>query len=62
MVVLNRMSRYHLAIEALRRSRRAPRRRAEHILACEQAIARHRAYVLEHFEDLPEIQSWTWKG
>jgi xylulose-5-phosphate/fructose-6-phosphate phosphoketolase len=60
MVVLNRTSRFHLAIEALRRSRRPPRRRAEHILACEQALARHKAYIVEHFEDLPEIQNWTW--
>jgi xylulose-5-phosphate/fructose-6-phosphate phosphoketolase len=62
MVVLNHMSRFHLVIEALKRSRRPPRQRAEHILACEQAIARHRAYVLDHFEDLPEIQGWTWNG
>jgi xylulose-5-phosphate/fructose-6-phosphate phosphoketolase len=60
MVVLNRMSRFHLAMEALRRCRRPPRRRAEHILACEQALDRHTAYVLEHFEDLPEIRDWAW--
>ncbi len=62
MVVFDHMSRFDLAIEALKRSRRPPRRRAEHILACEQAIARHRAYIREHFEDLPEIQNWTWTG
>jgi xylulose-5-phosphate/fructose-6-phosphate phosphoketolase len=62
MVVLNQMSRFHLAIEALRRSRRPARRRDELVLACEEALVRHRAYVLEHFEDLPEIQKWTWPG
>jgi xylulose-5-phosphate/fructose-6-phosphate phosphoketolase len=59
MVVLNKMSRFHLAIEALRHSRRKPARRAEHVLECEQALERHRAYILEHFEDMPEIQNWT---
>jgi xylulose-5-phosphate/fructose-6-phosphate phosphoketolase len=62
MVVLNQMSRFHLVIEALRRSRRPPHRRDQHVLACEEALVRHRAYVLEHFEDLPEIQKWTWPG
>jgi xylulose-5-phosphate/fructose-6-phosphate phosphoketolase len=60
MVVLNGMSRFHLAMEALRRCRRPVQRRQELLLACEQALTRHREHVLEHFEDLPEIQSWTW--
>ncbi len=26
----------------------------------ESLRAKHRAYVDEHFEDLPEIRDWTW--
>jgi xylulose-5-phosphate/fructose-6-phosphate phosphoketolase len=61
MVVLNQMSRFHLVIEALRRCRRPPARRPQHVAACEDALARHHAFIREHFEDLPEIQGWTWR-
>jgi xylulose-5-phosphate/fructose-6-phosphate phosphoketolase len=60
MVVLNGMSRYHLAIEALRRARRPPANAAQLIEQCEQQLRRHRQYVEENLEDLPEISSWTW--
>jgi xylulose-5-phosphate/fructose-6-phosphate phosphoketolase len=26
----------------------------------EALLAKHRAYVQEHFEDLPEINDWVW--
>jgi len=60
MLVLNETSRFHLAIEALRRSRRriqdADRLESE----CRTLLEAHRAYVREHFEDLPEIRDWKW--
>ena len=62
MVVLNEMSRFHLATEVLRRARRIPEgatRLAEH---CQDQLERHRAYVREHLEDIPEIRDWTWPG
>jgi xylulose-5-phosphate/fructose-6-phosphate phosphoketolase len=55
MTVLNRMSRYHLAIEALRRVGRD-----ERAAPFEAALARHRAYIVEHDEDMPEVQGWRW--
>jgi xylulose-5-phosphate/fructose-6-phosphate phosphoketolase len=61
MVVLNKMSRYHLVLEALRRSRRAPERGAELAEHCQAMLDRHHDYVREHFEDLPEVQDWTWQ-
>lgn len=60
MVVLNEVSRYHLAIDAVTRSRRVPqgaRRLLEH---CEAMLANHRCYVVEQFEDMPEVANWTW--
>jgi xylulose-5-phosphate/fructose-6-phosphate phosphoketolase len=61
MVVLNGMSRYHLTIEALRRSGGRLRDRAPALMAeCTEAITRARAYAREHFEDPPEIRDWVW--
>ena len=60
MVVLNRMSRYHLALEALRRMpRQLPDADAltDH---CNRQLDAHAEYIREHFEDLPEIREWVW--
>jgi xylulose-5-phosphate/fructose-6-phosphate phosphoketolase len=60
MVVLNETSRFDIAMDAIRRSRR-PLANADALTAeCEAMLAKHRAYVREHFEDLPEISSWSW--
>ena len=60
MVVLNETSRFHIAMDAIRRSRRPLARAAELTAACEQMLAKHRAYVVEALEDLPEIRDWVW--
>jgi xylulose-5-phosphate/fructose-6-phosphate phosphoketolase len=62
MVVMNGMSRYHLAAEALRRSarQREDRIAPSLISRCESLIARATAYSREHLEDPPEIRDWTW--
>jgi xylulose-5-phosphate/fructose-6-phosphate phosphoketolase len=62
MVVLNRMSRYHLVLEALRRARRVPAGCAALEEHCRSMLERHTAYVREHFEDMPEIRDWRWDG
>src|SRR5918998_743015 len=64
MVVLNGMSRYHLAAEALRRAgkisgSRLGDRAPTLISECAAAIARATAYSWGHFEDPPEISNWT---
>ena len=61
MVVLNRMSRYHLVLEALRRARRVPERGTELGQFCEAQLARHHDYVREHLEDMPEVRNWIWQ-
>jgi xylulose-5-phosphate/fructose-6-phosphate phosphoketolase len=60
MVVLNRMSRYHLVKEALRRSRRAAQGGTELARYCDEMLARHHDYVREHLEDMPEVRDWVW--
>ena len=62
MVVLNRMSRYHLVLEALKRARRVPSGARELEGLCRAMLTRHHAYVREHHEDMPEILGWTWPG
>ncbi len=60
MVVLNEMSRYHLAAEALRRTTHIFNRAPALIQTCENLIAKAVAYSREHLEDAPEISDWTW--
>jgi xylulose-5-phosphate/fructose-6-phosphate phosphoketolase len=60
MVVLNRMSRYHLVIEALRRARRGPDNGAELVEHCQRMLARHHDYIRAHFQDMPEVRDWRW--
>ncbi|MHB8647535.1 MAG: phosphoketolase family protein [Thermomicrobiales bacterium] len=60
MVVLNGMSRYHLAAEALRRSERIFSRAPALIQTCENVITKAVAYSREHLEDPLEISNWTW--
>jgi xylulose-5-phosphate/fructose-6-phosphate phosphoketolase len=64
-VVRNGMSRYHLALEALRRARdgafSATPGCSNAIELFERQITRHRAYVNEHDLDLPEVRDWRWR-
>jgi xylulose-5-phosphate/fructose-6-phosphate phosphoketolase len=59
MVVLNRVSRYQLCLEALRRSRRRVAGADELADHCETMLARHRVHIREHLEDLPEVRDWV---
>jgi len=58
MVVLNEMSRFHLCMEALRRS--GYPQAGPLIQWCEERLAKHQTYTREHFEDLPEVRDWVW--
>jgi xylulose-5-phosphate/fructose-6-phosphate phosphoketolase len=60
MVVLNKMSRYHLVVEALRRVHRQVTGAAELVDLCRRQLDAHARYIREHFEDLPEIRDWAW--
>ena len=60
MVVLNHMSRYHLCIEAMRRSPRVRGLTAPLIAECNDMLARHHEYVITNLEDMPEVRDWVW--
>ena len=62
MVVRNGLSRYHLAMEALRRAPRMRERAPALVEECRAMLARHQEYSRAHFEDLPEIRDWVWTG
>ena len=61
MVVLNQTSRYDLCMDAIRRSRRRLPDAEALTESCRRMLARHRSYVREHLEDMPEIRDWTWR-
>jgi xylulose-5-phosphate/fructose-6-phosphate phosphoketolase len=60
MVVLNNLDRYQLALDAIQR---IPRLRAQMEKATARywsTMERHKLYVSEHGEDMPEVQNWRW--
>jgi xylulose-5-phosphate/fructose-6-phosphate phosphoketolase len=60
MVVLNGMSRYHLAMAALLRVTRFVDRAAPLIVRCQSEIDSAVQYARAHFEDRPDIRDWVW--
>jgi len=59
MVVRNRVSRYQLCLEAMRRSRRRVAGFDELEEHCREQLARHEIYIREHLQDMPEVRDWT---
>jgi len=60
MVVLNKMSRYHLAIDALKYVGRLRSETADVIDAFNAKLEEHHSYIREHLHDMPEIENWRW--
>jgi xylulose-5-phosphate/fructose-6-phosphate phosphoketolase len=64
MTVRNDMDRYTLALDVIRRvpglSEKAGADRAKEIF--EDALKRHRVYVSDFGEDMPEVRNWKWPG
>jgi xylulose-5-phosphate/fructose-6-phosphate phosphoketolase len=61
MVVLNRTSRYHLAIDAVVRARAAGYDGGDDVeTTCTAALERHAAYIVENGCDMPEVDAWAW--
>ena len=62
MVVLNNLDRYQLALDAIRRIPRLADRVAAETARYETTMQRHRLYISEHGDDLPEIRDWRWSA
>ncbi|MFP5406593.1 MAG: phosphoketolase, partial [Gammaproteobacteria bacterium] len=60
MVVLNNLDRYQLALDAIRRIPRLQSQVDEATARYHHTIDRHRRYVSEHGEDMPEVSNWWW--
>jgi len=61
MVVLNRLDRFHLAIDAIDRAGFGAR--AAHAMQLfRDRLAEHARYIVEHGEDLPDVRDWKWTG
>ena len=60
MVVLNKMSRFHLAIDALKHAPRLRSQASDAIDMFNRKLYEHHVYIREHFQDLPEIRNWSW--
>ncbi len=62
MTVLNRLDRFHLAENVVRRvSKLSPERKYEIQQILEHKLAEHRNYICEHGEDMPEVKNWRWE-
>jgi xylulose-5-phosphate/fructose-6-phosphate phosphoketolase len=62
MVVRNQLSRFHLAIEALRRTTRLEDKANQVIAGFEEKLTQHKYYIRENLEDMPEIRNWKWQA
>ena len=61
MVVLNRLDRFHLAMDVIDRVPGLSSRAAHAKQQFRDKLIEHRHYVDEHGEDMPEIQNWRWR-
>ena len=61
MCVLNNIDRFQLALDAITRVKRLASKVDDARQWYSEAIQRHRLYVSEHGEDMPEIQRWQWQ-
>ena len=60
MVVLNNMDRFQLALDAIRRIPRLKNISDKATEKFYESMQRHKIYVSEHGEDLPEVRNWKW--
>jgi xylulose-5-phosphate/fructose-6-phosphate phosphoketolase len=60
MVVLNNLDRYHLAMDVIDRTPSLGTKAIQVRQYLADQRVRHRAYVTEYGEDLPEVRDWRW--
>ena len=62
MTVRNGLDRFHLAGDAIDRVPRLGNRAAHVQQLIRDVLVKHRRYIEEHGEDLPEIREWRWRS
>ena len=62
MMVLNNMDRFQLALDAINRIPRLAGEREKASQRYWADIERHKLYVSEHGQDLPDVRDWRWKA
>jgi xylulose-5-phosphate/fructose-6-phosphate phosphoketolase len=60
MCVLNNIDRFQLTLDAIRRVTRLKSQVADAEQWYSEQIQRHKLYVSENGEDLPEVRNWRW--
>jgi len=60
MVVLNKMSRFHLAMDALKYIARFRSQVSDVIDMFNRKLSEHHTYIRENLQDMPEIRNWRW--
>jgi xylulose-5-phosphate/fructose-6-phosphate phosphoketolase len=60
MTVLNRLDRFQLALDAIRRVPRLKALAATATQRFTEMMQRHKLYVCEYGEDMPEVRNWKW--
>ena len=61
MVVLNDLDRYRLALDAIQRVPRLHDQVAQATARYWTTIERHKLYISEHGDDMPEVRDWRWR-
>jgi xylulose-5-phosphate/fructose-6-phosphate phosphoketolase len=62
MTVLNNLDRYQLVFDAIQRTPRLHPLVGKALEQFEARIQKHKEYVMEHGEDLPEVRNWKWQS
>ncbi|CAN5886220.1 phosphoketolase family protein [soil metagenome] len=62
MVVLNDLDRYRLALDAVQRVPRLAEAVPAATALYRETMSRHKAYIAEHGDDMPEVRDWRWTG
>jgi xylulose-5-phosphate/fructose-6-phosphate phosphoketolase len=60
MVVLNNLDRYQLALDAIKRIPRLSNQVEKATARYWASMERHKLYVSEHGDDMPEVRDWQW--
>jgi xylulose-5-phosphate/fructose-6-phosphate phosphoketolase len=58
MTVINKLDRYHLALDAIERTPGLKAQAGEVIAILEAKLAEHHDYIREYGEDIPEVRDW----